>query len=467
MFEILRNMIKEEWRIHSSVFGNVLFALFPFLLIVFAFLGSFLLPIFLDVLSIKQILILAHYLFVLFGLSVGGFGLLGREVMNRRFGQASLIAYSSKTLPITERKIFLNFFVKDLIYYFFLWILPIVSGFVFASLFLSINLFYSFLLLLTLTLSFLIGLSLIFFLSTIYAHSSKVLIIVLVLFTSIGILITSYFSIDSLILPSVLFFFTLSFKELFLSLFSIITFSSLSLIFLKVDYPEKKRRFKNQLDKLSERLKFIKYPYFVSKDFLDLKRSEGGLGKIIFSFLFPVLFIWLVIYVFLKFVPVADFLLMFSILLGVMSSTIYNWLTEFDLFTSYSFLPVKVSNVIKSKINSYMLINLISLIILIVTTIWINKFVYFLPSFFAFLGISSYALSVTIYLTGLYPNILLYNSKIFLEYLILLLPVLLILIYLSVAYPFYLVFTLILIPVSIYLLKISYKKWDNFEQPNF
>ena len=467
MFEILKSMIKEEWRMHSTMFGSIMFALFPVLVAVFALAGSVTLPIFVTMIPMKQISLLVHYIFVLFGLSSGAFGLFGREIMNRRFGHASLIAYSSRSLPVSERKIFLNFFIKDIIYYFLLWILPFVSGFFLASLLLSINLGYSITLLLTLTLSFMIGLSLVFLLSTIYVYSHKLLAGILFLFV-FTLFITCDVNIELLeLLPSFLFFLTQSFDYVILSLIIIVIPSFVSIILLKTDYPEKKRRFKNSLSVLSNFLKFSRYSDFISKDFLDLNRSEGGLGKIIFSFLFPLSLVWLLLLIFLKYIPNAVFILLFSIFLGIISSSIYNWLTEFDLFTSYSFLPVKVSSVIKSKLNSYAIINSISLIILVLVTIGTKQFVYFLPALFLFLSVSSYTLSVTIYLTGLYPSVLLYNAKIFLEYLFSISPVLVMLIFLSVFNQFYLLFSPVLILISFYIVKECYKKWDRWEQPSF
>ena len=44
MPELFVAMMKEEWRIHSTIFGNLGFALFPAVIAVFAFLGSLTLP---------------------------------------------------------------------------------------------------------------------------------------------------------------------------------------------------------------------------------------------------------------------------------------------------------------------------------------------------------------------------------------------------------------------------------------
>ncbi|WP_054848357.1 hypothetical protein [Methanoculleus chikugoensis] len=58
--------------------------------------------------------------------------------------------------------------------------------------------------------------------------------------------------------------------------------------------------------------------------------------------------------------------MVFAVLLGgVISATIYNWLTEFDSFTSYAFLPVEVSEVIDAKLKSYALANLLPATVLV------------------------------------------------------------------------------------------------------
>ncbi len=460
-------MLKEEWRVHSTLFGSFMFALFPAMLAVFSFANSLILPVFQSIIPVQQIVMLVHYMFVLFGVSIGAFGLFGREVMNRRFGHASLIAYSARTLPVSEKTIFLNFFAKDLIYYFMLWIVPIVAGFAIASPFLATGLNVAGLLLLTLTLSFLTGLSIIFLLSTIYAHSGKFFISVLAILSIAG-LMAGYSSSEALaLLPALSFFFEPSFNALFSSLLLIFVPSFISMVFFKSDYPIKLRAFKNSFVPLSGKLKFTEYPEFIAKDFLDLQRSEGGAGKIIFSFLFPIGLIWLMLFAALKIMPAANFFMIFAILLGAISSMVYNWLTEFDLFSSYAFLPVNVSSVIKSKLTSYAIINSVSLAILVMAALKTNEMACFFPALLAFLSVSSYALAITVYLGGLYPNILLYNAKIFAEYIISISPVLLVLIVVSMFNPLYLLASPVLIPVSYYVLEKSYAKWNTWEHPGF
>ena len=174
MFELFIAMVKEEWRVHSTMFGSLSFALFPVLIFGIAFMGSFLIPLVKRTLPLGNLAIIVHAMYLMLGLMVGGFGMLGNEMMNRRFGQASFLAYSARSLPLSERFIFTNFVIKDTVYYFFLWVFPFAFGYILASPFLGIPLASTLFLLLTLTLSFLFGLCGVFFLSTVYAWSKPV-----------------------------------------------------------------------------------------------------------------------------------------------------------------------------------------------------------------------------------------------------------------------------------------------------
>jgi len=148
---------------------------------------------------------------------------------------------------------------------------------------------------------------------------------------------------------------------------------------------------------LSKKFKFSRYSYYIAKDFLDLKRSEGGLGKIIFSFLFPIGLTWLFLYIFLELIPTVKAIMIFAVFLGIVSASIYNMLTAFDTFNPYMFLPVKVSTIIKSKIISYLIINIFSFAILVFVAISMNQLEWFIPALCSFVTLSVYSLSMTIF----------------------------------------------------------------------
>lgn len=464
MFDIFKNMIKEEWRMHSNLFGHSGFALFPVFIFLFTFFVSLVLPVFREIVTDAQIALGMHYFFLLVGAMIGAFGLMGREFMNRRFGQASLIAYSSRVLPVSERLIFANFLGKDIVYYFILYILPFVAGFALAVKFVPAGKFSDPLtlltLVLTLSLSFGIGISIIFFLSTVYAHSGKTSLFCLFISSILLLHVSGNLSQQTLYtLPSLSFFLSPSKTQLLFSGVLIFVPSALSLIFLKIDFPQSQKSFSNSFSKICKYMGSYRYAAFVAKDSLDLKRSEGGLGKVIFSFVLPLLLVWVLLSSLERVIPSMSTLTLFALVLGVLSSSMYNWLTEYDIFSSYAFFPLKVSDMIKSKMNSYLILNLIPLVILTLLALK-NEPSSLIPSLLLFLTVSLYMVAVLIYLTGLSPSINLYNVKTFALYTLSVVPVLMINIVMSMFSPYYAFMDLLLVPFALYLLEKGYKKWD-------
>ncbi len=455
-------MMKEEWRIHSTVFGGLWFALFPVMITVFAFLGSLALPIFSDAVPYTVAALLAQIFFLLAGAMVGSFGLMGREFMNRRFGQASLIAYASRSLPISERRIFATFLVKDTIYYILLYVLPFTVGFAAATPFIAIDPGYVLLAFVSLTLAFLLGLSAVCFLSTLYAHSVRLLAVTLVVLTFAA------FHIGAGIFPPHTFFLDPGPEPLGLSLLLILVPAAISVLFVTVDYPDRSKRFRNSLDPLAERLRPLGSEHFIAKDALDLLRSEGGAGKVVFSFLLPVGLIWLCLQILIRFTPGVDPLMIFAVLLGVISSTVYNWLTEFDSFSSYTFLPVGVPEVIDGKLKSYGILNLLPVVVLVLAAVTMTGGAgTFLPALAAFVSVSVYTLAVTVYLTGLHPNVMLYHAGVFARYVLATSPVLLLIIFASILNPLYALGSLFLVPVAAFLLSRGRRKWPAWEMPGY
>lgn len=473
MFEILKSMVKEEWRLHSSIFGSVMFGLFPVLIAAFTFGFSVFIPLFEAVISLRDMYMLLHYCSLLVGVSIGAFAMFGREVMNRRFGQASMVAYSSRTLPVSERRIMLNVVANDIIFYFLLYIIPFFVGFSGAAMVTSAVPAFSLLLLATITMSFLIGMSVVFFMSTIYVHSGRFFVSLMVVGGAAMVLGGNLmFGLDLLhALPSLEFFYSGSLDSLFHSLLLIIAPSVLSLAFLRIEAPQRARHVQNSLDGLSRKLgRLFDDPHLVSKDFLDLQRSEGGIGKIFFSFIFPLILIWAMLFILsgLFYVSQAVIFLAFSVLVGALSSSIYNWLTEFDVFSSYAFLPVRVSDVIRGKLKGYLILDCGSIAVIAAAAGLTGQICYLPLGLFTFAIISAYSVSVTVYLAGLSPNVLIYSAKTFLGYSAAIVPCLVLAIITSLVNPVLLLIAMPpFLPLSFLLMRKSYPKWDSRDQPFF
>ncbi|MCT8336002.1 hypothetical protein FKB36_00445 [Methanoculleus sp. Afa-1] len=461
-------MMKEEWRMHSTVFGSLGFALFPAVIAIFAFFGALTLPIFADVFPYDMVALLIHALFLLMGVMVGSFGLMGREFMNRRFGQASLIAYASRSLPVSERRIFAAFLVKDTVYYILLYVLPFAAGLTAATPFVGLDPILGLLAFVSLALAFLLGLSAVCFLSTLYARSVALLVGAAAVLAVAALAAYGLGAITvSSLLPPYAFFLSPAPEPLALSLLLILVPAAASVLLVTVDYADRTKRFGNRLDPLAERLRGLDGAHFIAKDALDLLRSEGGAGKVLFSFLLPLALVWICLQVLIRFIPGIDPLVVFAVLLGVISATIYNWLTEFDSFTSYTFLPVEISEVIDAKLKSYALLNLLPLGVLVLAAATSGSAGTFLPALAAFASVSAYTLAVTVYLTGLHPNVMLYHAWVFLRYLLAISPALLLLIFASIVDPAYAALSLLLVAPAAFLLARARTRWQAWEMPKY
>lgn len=467
MFELFTNMMKEEWRLHSTLFGSLGFALFPVLIFAISFMGTFLLPVFREVVPTGDLAFLTNASFLLLGVMVGAFGLLGNEVMNRRFGQASLLAFSARSLPLSERFIFTNFVIKDILYYCILWIFPFIAGFALATPFIGVPLTYALIAFLTLALSFLLGLSFVFFLSTLYARSKWLFLAVFVLLIGTGGIAYRVFGEGIITLSSMTLITTFSWTGALAAGLVIFLLFFISILLFTAEYADSTKHFRNTLVPLSNMLSLFPFPALVAKDLIDLHRSGSDIGQTIFSLLLPLAIIWFFLSVLALFIPPLSVLFLFATIAGVISATMYTWLTAYDPFGVYSPLPVSVSTVIISKICSFSVLQMIPAALIILITGLTGEVLYLLPVLVLWGSVSFYALSVTVNLTGLSPHLLVYDAKVLLLYLIAVGIPVLFMSALSFLNPSYAMIALFLILPALYLMKQGIRKWEMRDHPAF
>ncbi|MBN1431530.1 MAG: hypothetical protein JW931_02025 [Methanomicrobiaceae archaeon] len=470
MFTLFTSMFKEEWRMHSTLFGNLNFALFPVLIFAIAFMGVFILPLITTVMDTVLLSIVVHAQFILLGIMVGSFGILGKEVMNRRFGQASLIAYSARSLPVSEQMVFLNFVVKDILYYFILWVLPFGLGFLAASPFLGINLYYPMLLLLTLSIAFLMGLCTIFLLSAIYSRSKPALFAVLAIllagFLGSSILYSPGTVLSAVLLP-VSIFDSFTYSGLLLSLGAIAVFFTLSILFFTSADTGSEKHYRNLLDSVSQRLGFLQDNTLVAKDFIDLYRSGIGIGQTIFSFLLPLGLIWLVLSFLREFLTQNNILFTIAVVTGVIASTMYTWVTEFDSISAYYFLPLNISSIIRAKTGTFTVLQVVPVVFIIAVGLLSDAAASIPNAVVLCLSVSFFELALMIRMCGLEPGTMIYNVRVFLKYILITGPVILVLLGLTFISPYLAYISVILFIPAWYLIKSGFKKWDNSDYAGF
>ena len=461
MFELFRDMVKEEWRIHSTMFGSISFALFPVMIFGIAFMGSFLVPLLGTRLPAGNLVLIVHASFLLLGFMVGAFGLLGEEVMNRRFGQASLLAYSARTLPIPESRIFLTFVVKDVVYYFFLWVFPFGLGHLLASPFTATPVARGLVLLLTLTLAFLFGLCTVFFLSSLYARSKKFLGLALLLAAGGWVAAAIATGMNpALFFPPILLYSAFSWANLLVSCAILaVLFAGAVLLFT----PERSGtagEHANRFAPLARKFAFLPDPPLAAKDAIDLYRSGSVIGQTIFSFIVPLAVIWFFLSLLGPYFPPHGLLFVFAIITGVIASTMYTWVTMFDTYGPYACLPVAVSRLIAAKVTTFALLQIVPAIFIAVVATFSGEFSYLVPAVVLCVAVSFFAASLMVWLTGLSPSVLVYDVKVLAVYLILTGIVFSIFSAIAFASPFSAISSAILFVPAYLFVQRAFVKWD-------
>jgi hypothetical protein len=415
-----------------------------------------------------EISIVLHANYLMLGFMVGAFGLLGAEVMNRRFGQASLLAYAARSLPLSERFIFANFVVKDTLYYFVLWVLPLALGFLLASPFIGVPLTLPLLLALTLSLSFLSGLCLVFFLSSLYSRSKPALFAILVIIAlAAGAAALFTGENPARFFPPVMLFNAFSWLNLILCCAAIAILFTVSIWLFTPEAADTTKHYPDLLMPLARKLSFFPAPPLTAKDIIDMYRSGGMVGQTLFSFAIPLVVIWFFLSLLNGYLPPYGVLLEFAIVTGIIASTMYTWLTMFDTFGAYACLPVSVRTLIKSKIASFSVLQVIPAVFVALAALLSGQALYLVPAVVLCLSVSFYSLGITVWLTGLSPSVLVYNVKVMVTYLVLLGIVLIVLSAIAFTNPYAALGAVVLFLPAVFFARLGFAKWEAREQPGF
>ncbi len=468
MFELFIAMLKEEWRVHSTMFGSLSFALFPVMIFGIAFMGAFLTPLMRTTMPSGNLTLIIHGSFLMLGIMVGGFGLLGNEVMNRRFGQASLLAYSARSLPLSEQFIFLNFVIKDTVYYFFLWVFPFGLGYILASPFTGVSLATALLLLLTLTLAFLFGLCSVFFLSAVYARSRPVLlVIVLALGVGWGSLAALTGPNPALFFPPLLLNSAFSWVNLLVSCAVLVLLFAIAIVLFDPESVGSEKIYKDSFARLMRKFSFLPNPPLSAKDTIDLYRSGSLIGQTIFSFLLPLAVIWFFLSLLGPFFPPHGLLFIFAITTGVIASTMYTWVTMFDSFGPYACLPVAVSTLITSKLTTFSVLQVIPAAFIAIVAILSGEAAFLIPAVVLGVSVSFFAVGVMAWLCGLSPSVLVYDVKVLFVYLVLVGIVLAVFTSVSFADPYFSLSAVILAIPTWLLVQKAKVRWNAVDPEGF
>jgi len=423
-------MLKEEFRTHATYSGRGRFLSFPGFVFALAFITGLTLESMLETITLEELAVFAHLSAFLYGLSVGAFGIMGRQYLERRYGSSNYIVAMPFLLPLSFRTTFLGIFLRDALFYVLLLIVPACGGLVLAAplagfSFVSVGLFFA-----AALLTFMLGLSISFLASVVYIRSVKAFIgftaFIAVLFS-----LQSFLEVPGLerLIPALGFQLSirpfpsdpesaLLYLAVSLGATLLMTLAAYALVEIRIDSVTRDRR--SVLPGVYGRVPVLtgRYKALFAKEFVDLRRS-GTVAKMAFSFVLPLLFLSFTAW----FVnngldlPIGFNSVFYAAMVGFVGVLMYSWLNNVDLPEYYSLLPVTVPQLIRIRILVFLVLTLgISALFVIgisvlngdVELLWLALVVMFVTSL--------YMVVMTAYLTGIRTNTFLFDTSILIRF---------------------------------------------------
>lgn len=404
---LLAVLFREEWRMHTQLFGGWRFALFPVVIAVLAVGATVAL---LETGTAQGTIVGGlHALAVAFGLYSGTAGFAGSDMLENVFGRLSLLLSSSTTLPLSRRWLLGVFLLKDALFYGVAFVLPMalssaaLTGFSAATP-VAVGLFW-----LSLCLVFAVGMATTVGLIAIRTRGVPPWTIGLAVGLSVvGIWATgSLGAVQSVLVPvrgSAIAAGGLAVSTIVVAMVSLVAYNP--------TYGRPSRTATDRFARLSGALPFENAP-LVTKSLLDLARSSGGVWK-------PFVSASILLALVAALVGVVDSItgivpapgIFFGGVLGLSAFTTYNWLTQFDSLEAYLAYPVSIADVFRAKRIAFVLVGVPTVAVpYLAAVIWFNATL--LDAVVGAILLAGYALyyyGLTVYIAGFDPNEFLFDA---------------------------------------------------------
>lgn len=419
-------MLKEEFRSHASYSGQERFLTFPVFVFFIASVVALTLDRTLETVSLSQLGQFAHLSAFIYGLSVGTFGLMGRQYLERRYGRSNYLVAMPYLLPISFKTTFLGIYLRDALFYVALLLVPATGGLILAApvmeySYVSIGLFFS-----AVLITFMLGLSMSFLASVMYIRDVRLfgaftacIVALFVLHGAFG-LVPLETVIPSMGMqmnvrpfgddPMAAAVFAAA------SVGAVLAMTAAAYALVEVRISISSQSYPDTLPRYHSRMPLFRgmNRTLAAKEFVDLRRS-GTLAKMSFSFVLPLLFLsftaWFVNYGLS--IPVGFNTVFYAAMVGFIGVLMYSWLNNIDLAEYYSLIPVTVPQLIKVRVVVFLILTLgISAFFVVgigllngeTQLLWLALIVMFVTSL--------YMVLVLAYLTGLRTNTFLFDTSI-------------------------------------------------------
>ncbi|WP_276259487.1 hypothetical protein [Haloglomus litoreum] len=425
-------MVREEWRLHSELFGSRRFAMFPFFV---AFVAAGTATFFaLGNAAADTLLGGLHLVVALLGLQVGTVGLVGRDALEDLLGDTTLLLYAARTLPVSFRRLMIAFVFKDVLYYAVLFILPLAVGVAPLAYFGLVPWTTVPLVFVTAGGMFTLGVALSLFLVGVYTRSrlaslavTGVLVAALVLRGGAVVSVTPY-QLVSRVTPA----------AVAGSVVLPVALTAVGIALFEFDRRTPARTARDRFRFLHSRLGGLDRQGALTKSLLDVGRSSGGLWKVVFSqgLVFGVLAVLLAYLP--EVVPVRPAPgLTIATILALGTFTTYNWLCQFEDGRFYLRYPVTLTTVFRAKLIGFAILALpVGLGYLALGGV-VFGYDTAVVGLLVFPPLALYVFGVTAYVAGLEPTELLFDTPTFALFTLAMMAVLLPLVIIAIAFDLY------------------------------
>lgn len=418
-------MLKEEFRTHTSYSGRGRFLTFPVFVFILAMLSGLTLDKMTAAVPFSQLGFFTHLSSFLYGLSVGAFGLMGQEHLERRYGRSNYLIAMPYLLPISFRTTFLGIYLRDAIFYVLLMLLPATLGLVAAAPFVGFSLVSIMLLFVSVLLAFMFGMSLSFLASVVYIRSVKVFVVLTAVIASLFVAGGAGLLSLDVVIPSLGFQMNVqpfgndpstALIHAATTVVLSVAFTTFAYYLVEIRISISSQSYPETLPKYHSRVTWLSglNRTLVAKELVDLRRS-GVIAKMFFSFVLPLLFLSLTVW-FVNYglaIPVGFNTVFYAAMVGFVAVLMYSWLNNIDLAEYYSLLPVTVPQLIKVRMLVFLLLTcgvsaffVVAIALLNGETelLWLALVVMFVTSI--------YIVTMTAYLTGLKTNSFLFDTSV-------------------------------------------------------
>jgi hypothetical protein len=404
-------MVREEWRFHSELFGGRRFAAFPAFVTLLA-AGAVQLLQFTGT-SLSGVVAGLHALVFAFGLHTGTIGLLGRDSVRDLLGEASLLLFVDRTLPLSRTRLLAVFVVKDVAYYAVLFLLPLALAFLPSVAAGQVPPTRVPLLWLTTTLTFSLGVVVTLAVVALRTQGRRGTVGLLAGVVAVAGAVA--LGVDLVAwTPYTLLRDGVGLASLLRATVPTVLFALLGLSAYDARYERAGRTTDDRFSVWAARLRDD--DGLLTRTLLDVARSSGGLVKVPFS----AAIILAVAVVLVEFAGVVTGRtpatgVSLGALLGLSGFTTYNWLTGFDGPRSYLAFPVAIADVLRAKFHAFILLGPpVVLGFYLAAVAWFGApLLDAVAGAVVCLGLQSYLFGTTVYLTGLQPDEFLFDTVLF------------------------------------------------------